>query len=231
MCFIEPPRSQIPPPHNRTSSDQYFFSGHIIAILAAILFPVFARAREKARQTSCLSNVKQLSLGFLMYAQDYDETLPPSHVMDTGVPNAVTHPNGSTHNRTHWASLIFPYVNNIQVYNCPSTRSLVWTGAYTGAHPYGYNRHIGSATFIGEMKEPARFLLICDTAQLPGSGSANTFVVYDSFYPASHISDRHNGGANFGFADGHSKWLSVPDPTQFVQGDRPYDNLGIIFRP
>ncbi len=49
----------------------------IIAILAAILFPVFARAREKARQTSCLSNVKQLGLGFLMYAQDYDERLLP----------------------------------------------------------------------------------------------------------------------------------------------------------
>jgi len=48
----------------------------IIAILAAILFPVFARAREKARQTSCLSNLKQLSLAILMYAEDYDETLP-----------------------------------------------------------------------------------------------------------------------------------------------------------
>jgi len=199
----------------------------IIAILAAILFPVFARAREKARQTSCLSNVKQLSLGFLMYAQDYDETLPPPHVTINATP--VTHPDGSTHVRTHWASLIFPYVNNIGVYNCPSTRQAVWTGSYTGRHAYGYNRHISTATFIGEMKEPSRFLLICDTALIEGSW--NTFVVYDSFYPNSHISDRHNGGANFGFADGHSKWLAVPDPTQFSQGDRPYDQLGIIFRP
>ena len=50
-----------------------FFDSHIIAILAAILFPVFAKAREKARQTSCLNNVKQLTLGFVQYVQDYDE--------------------------------------------------------------------------------------------------------------------------------------------------------------
>ncbi|MFW6156487.1 MAG: DUF1559 domain-containing protein [Armatimonadota bacterium] len=199
----------------------------IIAILAAILFPVFARAREKARQASCLSNVKQLSLGFLMYAQDYDETLPPSHVTINEAP--VVHPNGDESERTHWASLIFPYVNNIDVYNCPSTRRAVWDGSYTGQHAYGYNRHIGTNVFLGEMERPAEFLLICDTDLIEGSW--NTFVVYDSFYPNSHISDRHNGGANFGFADGHSKWLSVPDPENFEQGDRPYDGLGIIFRP
>src|SRR5215468_1940827 len=62
----------------------------IIAILAAILFPVFAQARERARQTSCLSNTKQLTLGVLMYAQDSDETLPPTAVNNTAVTPVVT---------------------------------------------------------------------------------------------------------------------------------------------
>ena len=56
-----------------------FFDSHIIAILAAILFPVFAKAREKARQASCVSNVKQIGLGILMYASDYDERLPATY--------------------------------------------------------------------------------------------------------------------------------------------------------
>src|SRR5438094_8508507 len=61
----------------------------IIAILAAILFPVFAQAREKARQVTCLSNMKQVGLGLQMYVQDYDETLPPrnDNVSDFGDPN------------------------------------------------------------------------------------------------------------------------------------------------
>jgi prepilin-type N-terminal cleavage/methylation domain-containing protein/prepilin-type processing-associated H-X9-DG protein len=84
----------------------------IIAILAAILFPVFAQARDKARGISCLSNNKQVGLAFMMYAQDYDETFPMSRV-------ALT-PN-DTGTRTHpWPVLIHPYVKNIAVMKCPS---------------------------------------------------------------------------------------------------------------
>jgi len=79
----------------------------IIAILAAILFPVFAKAREKARQTSCLSNSKQFALGIMMYAQDYDETMPPSTNF-----NGV---NGMT-----LADSVMPYVKNSQIMKCPS---------------------------------------------------------------------------------------------------------------
>src|SRR5690606_31701305 len=75
----------------------------IIALLAAILFPVFARSRENARRASCMSNLKQISLGFLMYAEDYDGTLPP------------TPPGGSI-----MASVI-PYIKNDQVFVCPSS--------------------------------------------------------------------------------------------------------------
>ena len=81
----------------------------IIAILAAILFPVFAKAREKARQTSCTSNEKQLGLGFLQYTQDYDEQMPQPLV--GGGP-------GGAYSRG-WAGAIYPYVRSVGVYKCP----------------------------------------------------------------------------------------------------------------
>jgi len=88
----------------------------IIAILAAILFPVFAQARAKARQASCTSNVKQLSLGFMMYIQDYDETFPYWNWGDSYGSGAHT-PN---HFESFWANAIYPYVKNGGVYACPS---------------------------------------------------------------------------------------------------------------
>jgi prepilin-type N-terminal cleavage/methylation domain-containing protein/prepilin-type processing-associated H-X9-DG protein len=93
----------------------------IIAILAAILFPVFAQAREKARQATCLSNLKQLTLGWVMYAQDYDENFPQWKWADNykaswGGTGALS-PNNAT---TLWCNAIFPYVKNNQVFYCPS---------------------------------------------------------------------------------------------------------------
>jgi prepilin-type N-terminal cleavage/methylation domain-containing protein/prepilin-type processing-associated H-X9-DG protein len=78
----------------------------IIAILAAILFPVFAQAREKARQAACLSNTKQMSLGIMQYAGDYDETLP------------VQGDNAQLRGR--WFFQIYPYVKNLDVFTCPN---------------------------------------------------------------------------------------------------------------
>jgi len=78
----------------------------IIAILAAILFPVFATAREKARQTACLSNQKQLALGIIQYTQDYDEYLPNG--------------DSQTNQPTGWAGQIYPYIKSANVYVCPS---------------------------------------------------------------------------------------------------------------
>jgi prepilin-type N-terminal cleavage/methylation domain-containing protein len=90
----------------------------IIAILAAILFPVFARARAQARQASCTSNVKQITLGMVMYAQDYDETFP-QWMWDlhyVGATGAGSHPNNAT---TVWWNAIYPYVKNAQIFTCP----------------------------------------------------------------------------------------------------------------
>ena len=107
----------------------------IIAILAAILFPVFAQARAKARQTACLSNMKQIGTAVMMYVQDYDETYPPSQV---NVPPPA--PAGAV---ISWPSLIFPYVKNEGVFVCPdgetglksvtlTSRGTTTTGSYCG---------------------------------------------------------------------------------------------------
>src|SRR5215469_16047426 len=81
----------------------------IIAILAAILFPVFAKVREKARQTSCASNLKQLGLGYIQYYQDYDENFP------CGTAGAAAWPRAGI----GWAGQIYPYVKSPGVYACP----------------------------------------------------------------------------------------------------------------
>ncbi|MCW3051921.1 MAG: prepilin-type N-terminal cleavage/methylation domain [Chthonomonadales bacterium] len=90
----------------------------IIAILAAILFPVFAQAREKARAISCLSNMKQLGTGMYMYVQDYDETYL---LNNQSIPFPVTATDGATGDRHGvWAKLLQPYLKNVQIFHCPS---------------------------------------------------------------------------------------------------------------
>jgi prepilin-type N-terminal cleavage/methylation domain-containing protein/prepilin-type processing-associated H-X9-DG protein len=86
----------------------------IIAILAAILFPVFAQARAKARQTACLSGQKQIGLGLMQYAQDFDETLPMGNYSIPGGPSA------NNANVPKWNDMIYPYVKNTGVFNCPT---------------------------------------------------------------------------------------------------------------
>ncbi|HEY3332934.1 MAG TPA: DUF1559 domain-containing protein [Capsulimonadaceae bacterium] len=106
----------------------------IIAILAAILFPVFASAREKARQSACLSNVKQLGLALQQYCQDYDETPPLGHSLTVQVMG--------------WAGQLYPYVKSKGVFVCPSdttpaascsfgmNRALIQQSSYVAAQPY-----------------------------------------------------------------------------------------------
>ena len=113
----------------------------IIAILAAILFPVFARARENARRSSCLSNLKQLGLGFAQYVQDYDSQYPQPHTFtayygnaDLGEvfpPDALGAGTETNRRRTSWAAAILPYVKSTQVYTCPSADVLDWYPANT----------------------------------------------------------------------------------------------------
>jgi len=181
----------------------------IIAILAAILFPVFARAREKARQTSCLSNIKQISLGYMMYASDYDSWFP-------GFLTGHTSPN----NRVSWHDVISPYLKNTQVYYCVSSGFYLAPNRYststTSTNPDGYGTdYYGFKSSM--IPNPAEKLLIGDCA---GDNSTHTSfgskscMVYSEYIAGDsntfntcrgHIWPCHNDMANMGFCDGHAK--------------------------
>ncbi|MBI2300417.1 MAG: prepilin-type N-terminal cleavage/methylation domain-containing protein [Armatimonadetes bacterium] len=189
----------------------------IIAILAAILFPVFAKAREKARQSSCLSNVKQLTLGVLQYVQDYDEKMPDTPGWECGLAQDAT---------TRWYELVQPYTKNKQIAECPST---TWEAGWTklpswagqivnygqgwwancsNAAPYeksGYS--------LAAYNTPASSIAICDSAHNGDGASRWEKVAFSTVCgagcnPALQTDDytRHNGGSNIGFVDGHAKW-------------------------
>ncbi|CUU34615.1 MAG: DUF1559 domain-containing protein [Armatimonadetes bacterium] len=106
----------------------------IIAILAAILFPVFAQAREKARQTGCLSNVKQIGLGVQMYAQDYDEYVPRNAYADP--PRVLEGNHFVDCSSPRWMDVLYPYIKNGDVFNCPSDPF----SAISGTLPHEGNR-------------------------------------------------------------------------------------------
>ena len=92
----------------------------IIAILAAILFPAFARARESARRSSCLNNFKQIGLGLMQYSQDYDETLPRFSLSADSSANFRGFQGYGGGDGARWADMVFPYVKSTQIFDCPS---------------------------------------------------------------------------------------------------------------
>jgi prepilin-type N-terminal cleavage/methylation domain-containing protein/prepilin-type processing-associated H-X9-DG protein len=204
----------------------------IIAILAAILFPVFAQARDKARTASCVNNQKQIALGIMQYVQDYDETFPS---VDSGV---------LTQN-------IQPDLKNMQVFICPSgfgvynvnNRAMMGAGATTTTtrNSYaanadvmgGWNNTPGRP--IAAVPEPASTVLLADADAIVGNltpnsvqiafttnptlnGNGKKLVHFNSArYPnarpihsAGRLGARHQDGAIFTFADGHTKWLKAP---------------------
>jgi len=94
----------------------------IIAILAAILFPVFARARENARRTSCLSNIKQFGLAVMQYVQDYDETYPPAAIKTTQTPpDGYFWYNEGGNAYWFWPQILYPYHKSTDMFYCPSS--------------------------------------------------------------------------------------------------------------
>ncbi|MFO8082031.1 MAG: DUF1559 domain-containing protein [Armatimonadota bacterium] len=211
----------------------------IIAILAAILFPVFARAREKARQTSCLSNVKQMGLAVMMYVQDYDEMYPN---LQLALETPFTY-RGFSHGQMLWYMAIEPYHNNVQVFNCPSTAA-TWRGQYTGDTRYGYNAEVGryasgtsSAVGLADIRLPAETLILADsdwTHSEADYGWSNSWMVRRVPHVSRFIPARHNGGANIAFCDGHAKWSQIPlDPNYTGTGDPPLTKNppGVLWLP
>ena len=170
----------------------------IIAILAAILFPVFAKAREKARQTSCLSNLKQLGLAVVQYTQDYDE-LYPLACQDAGY-------WGYTGNQCfdrHYAhgNWVYPYVKNDQLMVCPSSRKV---------NSYSYNgKNNQNGLHARAMADIASASTLC----VLGDGSGLRWMPgfrADCCTSRGHygLTPVHNDGANVNFADGHAKWFN-----------------------
>ena len=194
----------------------------IIAILAAILFPVFAKAREKARQTSCLSNVRQLTTAIMMYVQDYDEVFPAAYDYASTPTTA-----------RFWYAQAEAYMKNGQIFDCPS--------AQVEANPklapeYGVNSAVcllpstaphTARRALADVKQVAITILVGDArtyyfdyshlvtpyvwCYVPATSSGRDEASYDFRGNAVSIADwkdRHNLGLNLGYCDGHAKWVN-----------------------
>jgi len=124
----------------------------IISILAAILFPVFARARENARRTSCLSNLKQIGLGVMMYVQDYDEKYPHINFANASVPPEDGWWYQDSSGRSwFWENSVMPYIKSSQVFLCPSSYSpTTYSSPYSGlsGDRGPYSDHYGANTTV-----------------------------------------------------------------------------------
>ena len=194
---------------------------------------MFAQAREKARQTACLSNLKQVGTGLMMYAQDYDETLPvyDDNVFDFGTPAVYAI-------RPNFFGSAMPYMKNSQVFGCPSAPDLEFTPPATsgnqGVTQYSRSSFVGNAVIIGRplaaIPAPAdivyaqelfnargsAFMRPMCTATIPQKQATpdGNFTYKWWFYlrvpgdlaSAFNYTNIHAGGGNILFADGHAKW-------------------------
>lgn len=208
----------------------------IISILAAILFPVFAQARAKARQTACLSNMRQMGFAAQMYAQDTDETLPlAATATATGFLN--------------WHDLLDPYVKNKQVWICPDSQAPVtdiygkpvchygWNAYYLNRNGFNPNLPIdvnniytinnAPGVTLAEASKPAHLALMGDNRGIDGKLPANHLSAY-MLPPSQPDADywgrpepRHTMGVVIGLMDGHVKWFR---PNGFYVGQNPADD-------
>ena len=201
----------------------------IIALLAAILFPVFARTREKARQSVCSSNEKQLGLSMLQYTQDYDNALP----VVAGSTVAV-----NTNNTGGWAGMIYPYVRSAPLYTCPDDTTKLTGGNMALSYAYNCNLTLGpfNGGLLGQMaplQNQADIILLFEVNSIALSPvalsngtettSAGDFGIHVGILPGGFtgamatgpingcapvtLPAAHTSGSNYLFLDGHVKWL------------------------
>ncbi len=199
----------------------------IIAILAAILFPVFARARENARKATCQSNLKQIANATLQYAQDYDERLPMRWI--------------ATDSNFRTPAMIYPYVKNSGVFACPSwstaqTHTGIGTYKLSYTFPGGAPAHPASGGVcttcgrpvtsagnafpfdgytgysLAALEAPSNLIMVYELKDGQGGtdhdSGVHTFYEYYSTQAAYQV---HFDGNNFAFCDGHVKWLKRAD--------------------
>jgi prepilin-type N-terminal cleavage/methylation domain-containing protein/prepilin-type processing-associated H-X9-DG protein len=203
----------------------------IIAILAAILFPVFARARENARRASCQSNLKQIGLGVMQYTQDYDERYPSNGYVCSAANIAnKEYACVATTDYVLWYHALYPYTKSIQIFNCPSaadaqvqktTAGGQW--AYTAYPAYGWNVYwTGTAeatpfstAALASVEDPSGTIFAGDSTRYRmGAESPNSGGNSDQPNPL------HLDGTNYLWADGHVKWL--------VKGKTEYPAAGPV---
>lgn len=213
----------------------------IIAILAAILFPVFAQAREKARQTSCLSNTRQIGTALMMYIQDYDETIVLNNSNGAPLPE-----------RKVWIDLLDPYMKNDGIKVCPSATTVGTNGTYLTYwqnkkssyvlnNYYYYDTTLGgiferfNVSSLASIEDSAGTVFCGDGGEVPNTNEPGNPGHGTWWDPEQFVNDgytavvttqspavfrcnyqggfiaRHNDGANVTFFDGHAKWLKIQE--------------------
>jgi len=194
----------------------------IIAILAAILFPVFARARENARRASCMSNLKQIGLGVMQYTQDYDEKLPKNAVVYAS--SVPFESNASYSGATHlWWHEIFPYVKSTQIFICPSSGA-TWLGDYypknsagSSYAPYAYNTNLSGGPSLAAIPQVAVTPMIGDSTyylmdadhDCASSSTTNPWCTSGTNDNSDAPLARHLDTVNMVFVDGHAKSVKL----------------------
>jgi prepilin-type N-terminal cleavage/methylation domain-containing protein/prepilin-type processing-associated H-X9-DG protein len=216
----------------------------IIAILAAILFPVFAQARAKARGVACLSNIKQLALGFSMYSQDYDESFP-QWKWDQSYSGGGGGPGPTNDATTLWFNAIYPYVKNAQVYNCPDNNYLFTTrqdghwGWFTqgnnvnkiiGLNPVFYDTIVGYGSQepltydhpkLAWMNRPAETLIVADCLT-----SLTGWEEWNSYDPNNANKKNHVRLRRVAYANGANAPETWTDPAVYGPFDPKWDKDG-----
>lgn len=218
----------------------------IIAILAAILFPVFAQARDKARHTACLSNTRQMGMAVYMYVMDYEDSLPSVAMMWQGV---GTPPS--------WIELIQPYSKSRLLNRCPSDHGPGWQETPARMTSYGFNayldpfhppygNHMAPRPFnLAGVVAPAQCIFSAELGDR--NTKTNAVIKADHFMPMywgtpARVTDmmmndrtwdsakqepttlairRHNNGSNYVFIDGHAKWHAFAQTWQQTPGSAP----------
>jgi prepilin-type N-terminal cleavage/methylation domain-containing protein/prepilin-type processing-associated H-X9-DG protein len=221
----------------------------IIAILAAIMFPAFAAARDKARQAACTSNLRQLALATLMYIDDYDGQFPPAAYAN---PARLDHywfgkRIGDTTNFDTTQGLLYRYMRNVEIKRCPQFTGKKYLGNSTGyGYSYGYVGGDSAITFnfdpmffpgapadVGELSDAGETIMFADaeihynpsTFELTDEAWETPLITPPSLFgtgPYSDVGYRHSDFTNIAWADGHVKPLRREKVEQGEYGDADY---------
>jgi prepilin-type N-terminal cleavage/methylation domain-containing protein/prepilin-type processing-associated H-X9-DG protein len=206
----------------------------IISVLAAILFPVFAQAREKARATSCLSNMRQLAMGLAMYYNDYDERIFFfGHNVDYSRASPSAPLGANAQNR--WWNQIIPYTSNVPgMLVCPSDGQRTPNSTDLKPRSYVANRAAEALT-LAQVEFPVDVVVVTEKH---GVFDDSWYEPPKNLYPKTNTPptnvpvlafERHLGGANCAFFDGHAKWLSKGALTRDACG-LPYSGVDLMRR-